>query len=54
MEAKKDRKDEPDTATSMVAMKQKHTGNDSERNQRFLQHKGNHSNNKEAYTMRTL
>ena len=29
---------------------EKHTGNDSERKQNFLQHKGNHSSNKEAYT----
>ena len=29
---------------------EKHTGNESERKQHFLQHKGNHSNNKEAYT----
>ena len=27
-----------------------HMGNDSERKQHFLQHKGKHSNNKEAYT----
>ena len=27
-----------------------HIGNDSKRKQHFLQHKGNHSNNKEAYT----
>ena len=29
---------------------EKHTGNDSERKQQFLQHKVKHSNNKEAYT----
>ena len=28
----------------------KHTGNESERKQHFLQHKGKHSNSKEAYT----
>ena len=28
----------------------KNMGNESERKQRFLQHKGNHSNSKEAYT----
>ena len=29
---------------------EKHTGNENERKRHFLQHKGNHSNNKEAYT----
>ena len=29
---------------------EKHIGNDSEKKQHFLQHKGNHSNFKEAYT----
>ena len=36
--------------TCFSAMKEKHTGNDSERKQHFLKHKGKHSNNKEAYT----
>ena len=31
-------------------MKEKHMRNGSERKQRFLQHKENHSNNKEVYT----
>ena len=29
---------------------EKYTRNDNERKQRFLQHKGNYSNNNEAYT----
>ena len=29
---------------------EKHTGNESERKQHFLQHKGKHFNSKEAYT----
>ena len=33
--------------------REKQTGNDSERKQHILQHKGNHSNNREAYTDRS-
>ena len=32
-------------------VKKKHTGNDNERKQHFLQHKEKHGNNKEAYTV---
>ena len=55
-----DRKDELDTATPIPPWlvnniifcydAEKYTRNDNERKQRFLQHKGNYSNNNEAYT----
>ena len=32
---------------------EKHTGNDNKKKQHFFQQKGNHSNNKEAYTERS-
>ena len=54
---KKDRRDEPDAATSMVGNnilfcyeEEKHARHDLERKQHFLQHKGKHSNNKQVYT----
>ena len=52
-----ERKELEDTTTLMVGKKhiillcrRNIHGNDSKRKQHFLQHKGNHSNNKEAYT----